>query len=92
MAAVGKLTVCWLFDIREIESRTKGKSMADQKESIRQTVWGPRIFLFGVLLIGAYLILIYGFRITAGTLYTVLRYGGLGFAILGWILWRILKR
>jgi hypothetical protein len=66
--------------------------MEDQKENIRQPVWGPRIFLFGAILFVGYLILVYGFKITAGTLYTALRYGGIGLAILGWILWRILKR
>lgn len=66
--------------------------MEDQKENIRRPVWGPRIFLFGALLFVAYLILVYGFKITAGTLYTILRYGGIGLAIFGWILWRILKR
>jgi hypothetical protein len=66
--------------------------MEKQKENIRQPVWGPRIFLFGALLFVAYLILVYGFKITAGTPYTILRYGGIGLAILGWILWRILKR
>jgi hypothetical protein len=66
--------------------------MEDQKENIRRPVWGPRIFLIGVLLFVAYIILVYGFKITAGTLYALLRYGGIGLAILGWILWRILKR
>jgi hypothetical protein len=66
--------------------------MEKQKENVRQPVWGPRIFLFGALLFVAYLILVYGFKITAGTLYTTLRYGGIGLAIVGWVLWRILKR
>jgi hypothetical protein len=66
--------------------------MEDQKENIRRPVWGPRIFLLGALLFVAYMILVYGFKITEGTLYTLLRYGGIGLAILGWILWRILKR
>jgi hypothetical protein len=86
------LTGGTLFDISDKESGTKGMPMEDQKENIRKPVWGPRIFLFGALLFVAYLILVYGFKITAGTLYTILRYGGIGLAILGWILWRILKR
>jgi len=45
--------------------------MEDQKKNVRQPVWGPRIFLFGALLFVAYLILVYGFKITAGTLYTL---------------------
>jgi hypothetical protein len=86
------LTGSALFDISDEESGIKGIHMENQKENIRRPVWGPRIFLFGALLFVAYLILVYGFKITAGTLYAVLRYGGLGLAILGWILWRILKR
>jgi hypothetical protein len=86
------LTGCALFDISGKESAIKGMPMEDQKKNVRQPVWGPRIFLFGALLFVAYLILVYGFKITAGTLYTILRYGGIGLAILGWILWRILKR
>ncbi|MGD9347459.1 MAG: hypothetical protein PVH84_16455 [Candidatus Aminicenantes bacterium] len=66
--------------------------MEDQTKNIRRPVWGPPIFLSGVLLFIAYLILFYGFKITGGTLYTLLRYGGIGLTILGWILWRILKR
>lgn len=66
--------------------------MNNQKENIRRPVWGPPIFLLGVLLFVAHLILIYGFKITAGTLYTVLRYGGIGLAIIGWLLWRILRK
>lgn len=66
--------------------------MEKQKENVKQPAWGPRIFLFGAILFVGYLILIYGFKITAGTLYATLRYGGIGLAILGWILWRILKR
>jgi hypothetical protein len=86
------LTGSALFDISDEESGIKGIQMENQKENIRRPVWGPRIFLFGAILFVAYLILVYGFKITAGMLYTVLRYGGLGLAILGWILWRILKR
>ncbi len=66
--------------------------MEDQKENIRRPVWGPRIFLIGVLLFVANMTLVYGFKITTGTLYGLLRYGGIGLAILGWIIWRILKR
>jgi hypothetical protein len=66
--------------------------MEDQKGNVGRPVWGPPIFLFGVLLFVAYLILFYAFQITGGTLFTVLRYGGIGLAVLGWILWRILKR
>jgi hypothetical protein len=66
--------------------------MDDLNKNARRPVWGPPIFLFGVLLFVAYMILIYGFKITGGTLYTLLRYGGIALAILGWILWRILKR
>ncbi len=66
--------------------------MEDQKENIRRPVWGPRIFLIGVLFFVVYLILVYGFKITAGTLYAILRYGGIGLAIIGWLFWRILKR
>ena len=66
--------------------------MEEQEENIKRPVWGPRIFLSGALLFVAYLVLVYGFRITEGTLYTALRYGGLGLAVIGWILWRILKR
>jgi hypothetical protein len=89
---MSKLTGYALCGISDKESRNKGMPMEDQKENIRRPVWGPRIFLFGALLFVAYLILVYGFKITAGTLYTILRYGGIGLAIFGWILWRILKR
>lgn len=66
--------------------------MESQKENIAKPVWGPRLFFLGVFLFIAHLILVFGFKITAGSLYSALRYGGLGFAILGWVLWRILKR
>lgn len=66
--------------------------MNDQKKNTRKPVWGPPIFMFGVLLFIAHLILVYNFRVTAGTLYLILRFGGLGFAIIGWVLWRLLKR
>jgi hypothetical protein len=92
MNATGELTRLGLFDIRDRDSGIKGQSMDDQKENIRRPVWGPRLFFLGVVLIVTHIILVYGFKITAGTFYTVIRYGGLGIAILGWILWRILKR
>jgi hypothetical protein len=86
------LTCHALFDISDKESGKKGMPMDNQKENVRRPVWGPRIFLFGALLFVAYMILVYGFKITEGLLYTILRYGGIGLAICGWILWRILKR
>ncbi len=87
-----KLTVQELCGISEKEAGNKGKPMENQKENIRRPVWGPRLFFLGVLLFIAHLILFYGFKIAAGTLYTALRYGGLGLAVLGWVLWRILKK
>jgi hypothetical protein len=66
--------------------------MEDQKGNIRRPVWGPRVFFIGVALFVAHLILVYGFKITAGAIYTILRYGSIGLAILGWLFWRILKR
>jgi hypothetical protein len=92
MSAAIKLTYSAHFVISDKESRIKGMAMEDQKENIRRPVWGPRIFLLGAILFVGYLILVYGFKITEGNLYTALRYGGIGLAILGWLLWRILKR
>jgi hypothetical protein len=92
MSAAEELTGGAHFVISDNESGTKGMPMEKQKENIKQPVWGPRIFLLGAILFVGYLILVYGFKITEGNLYTALRYGGIGLAIFGWILWRILKR
>lgn len=92
MSPAEELTGSVYSAISDKESWIWGMSMEKQEKNIKQPVWGPRIFLLGAVLFVGYLILVYGFKITEGNLYASLRYGGIGLAVLGWILWRILKR